>query len=116
MTIPLKPIETLSERLLYIRRVKGLSQAELAKLANTSQQAIQQAESGKAKSPRYLVDLALALEIPQGWLTVNLMPEEEAMKIHGFNEQDIERMKKFKSMPQDKQEVIGDLINSNAKD
>ena len=52
---------SISERV-KLRRVElGLTQAELAAKANTSQQAIQQLEDGKTQRPRYLPELASAL-------------------------------------------------------
>lgn len=52
---------SISERV-KLRRVElGLTQAELAIRANTSQQAIQQLEDGRTKRPRYLPELAVAL-------------------------------------------------------
>ena len=47
-----KKMSKLSARLKYIRAHHDLSQAELAEKAGTTQQAIQQAEKGKARQPR----------------------------------------------------------------
>ncbi|MBJ9866314.1 XRE family transcriptional regulator [Citrobacter amalonaticus] len=52
---------SISERVKLRRAELGLTQAELAIKANTSQQAIQQLEDGKTKRPRYLPELAAAL-------------------------------------------------------
>lgn len=52
-----------------LRRVElGLTQAELAIKAKTSQQAIQQLEDGKTKRPRYLPELSVALGCSVKWL------------------------------------------------
>ncbi len=113
MSIPLKNIKELSERLKYIRQIKGLSQVQLAEMAGATQQAIQQAESGQARRPRYLNELAQALEIPPEWLTMNKMPTQE--KIKGLSEKDAEMMQGFKTMPKGEQKFIRDYIKSKSK-
>lgn len=50
------------------REALGLTQTELALMAKTSQQAIEQLENGKTKRPRYLPELADALRVPIDWL------------------------------------------------
>ncbi|EQC1818965.1 XRE family transcriptional regulator [Salmonella enterica subsp. enterica serovar Newport] len=52
---------SIAERVKLRRAELGLTQAELAVRAKTSQQAIQQVEDGKTKRPRYLPELAVAL-------------------------------------------------------
>lgn len=59
---------TISARVLLRRNQLGLTQTELADLAGTTQQAIVQLESGKTKRPRYLPELAKALECDIQWL------------------------------------------------
>jgi transcriptional regulator with XRE-family HTH domain len=109
----LKDIPVLADRLIYVRKVKGLTQADLAQLAGTSQQAIQQAESGKALSPRYLPRLARALTIPVEWLTLNEMPADHPAR--GMSEKDDEVLSAFKSMPAGDQKLLLDLMKSRAK-
>ena len=46
----------------------GLTQSELATLASTTQQSIEQLESGKTKRPRFLPELAKALNSDLAWL------------------------------------------------
>ena len=60
----------LSDRIKYIRKLRDLSQAQLAEMAGTTQQAIQQAEKGRARQPRYLHQLAQALGVPANWMVV----------------------------------------------
>ena len=116
MSIPLKNIEELSERLIYIRRVTGLSQAQLAAKAGTTQQAIQQAEAGKARNPRYLNKLALDLEIPAEWLSMNMMPGEKALQFQGLKEKDSEFIEGYLSLPSGKQKIIRDVLEKQLKD
>lgn len=111
--VSLKDIPALADRLIYIRTVKGLTQADLAMLAGTSQQAIQQAESGKARSPRYLPRLAKALDIPVEWLALNEMPSQDAPR--GMSEQDDEVLSSFKSMPPSDQQLILELMKSRGR-
>lgn len=73
----LRDIPKLTERLKYIRMTRGMSQSEMARLAGTSQQSVQQAESGKARNPRYLPKLARELKVPIEWLTMNILPDED---------------------------------------
>lgn len=59
---------TIAARVLSKRTELGLTQSELAEKAGTTQQAIVQLESGKTKRPRYLPELAKALNCDIQWL------------------------------------------------
>ncbi|WP_072628228.1 helix-turn-helix domain-containing protein [Serratia marcescens] len=61
-------METLSDRLKQKRNELNLTQARLAELAGTKQQTIQQVEAGLTKRPRFLVELAQALDCDPLWL------------------------------------------------
>ncbi|EAQ4580978.1 helix-turn-helix transcriptional regulator [Salmonella enterica subsp. enterica] len=58
----------ISERVKSLRTELGLTQAQLATRAKTSQQAIEQLENGKIKRPRYIIELANALNCDPSWL------------------------------------------------
>lgn len=105
-------IPALADRLIYIRKIKGLTQAELAALAQTSQQAIQQAESGKALHPRYLPRLAQKLSLPIEWLALNNAASPAAP---GLREKDDDVLGAFKSMDAKDQELILALMKSRGK-
>lgn len=59
---------SIADRVKLRRAELGLTQAELAIRAKTSQQAIQQLEDGRTKRPRYLPELADALSCDVSWL------------------------------------------------
>lgn len=61
-------METLSDRLKQKRIALKLTQEQLAELSGTSQQTVQQIESGKTKRPRHIVELAQALKCEPLWL------------------------------------------------
>lgn len=61
-------LTTLAARFRYARERRGLTQAELAKAAMTSQQVVQNIESGKSKKPRKIEALARVLEVSPAWL------------------------------------------------
>lgn len=61
-------VSNLAQRLIKSRTDKGLSQQELAKSSGVSQQTISSIESGKIKSSRFVIDLAIALEVNLEWL------------------------------------------------
>jgi len=120
-------MSTLSERLQYIRAMHNLSQAALAKLAKTTQQAIQQAEAGKARNPRYLHHLAQALDIPLEWMMfgevedappMHAVPEKEADATFddsaalqdGYQPQEI--LDSFFSMSEKEQKLLVELMKS----
>ena len=111
----LKNIPDLAGRLRHIRETKGLSQVELAEIAGTTQQAIQQAETGKARNPRYLHKLALALDIPYEWLTMNMMPDRKSVQAGGFSEKGKEVLDSFYSMPKKDQTLLLELMKSRRK-
>ncbi len=116
----LKAMPKLSERLIYIRKLYNLSQVELAQKAGTTQQAIQQAEKGKARQPRYLNRLAAALDIPVEWLifgeaqTVEpaLMPKSVKDAVKGFEEKSSEILDNFYAMPEKDQKLILELMKA----
>lgn len=59
---------SISERVKNKRTALGLTQAELAERAGTTQQSIEQLEGGKTKRPRFLPELATALNCSVDWL------------------------------------------------
>jgi len=110
----LKNIPDLAERLKYIRKIKGLSQIEFAEIAGTTQQAIQQAEAGKAQNPRYLHKLALSLDIPYEWLTMNLVPTKKT-EVSGFSDKGREVLDNFFAMPKKDQALLLELMKTRQK-
>lgn len=107
----------LSERLKYIRKLYNLSQTELAEKAGTTQQAVQQAEKGKARQPRYLHKLAQELDIPVDWM---IFGEESGGKksgssAKGLNDQSSEVLDSFFAMPEKDQKLIYELMQSRRK-
>lgn len=110
----LKNIPELAERLKYIRKIKDLSQIELAALCGTTQQAIQQAEAGKAQNPRYLPKLALALDIPSEWLTMNLVTGKKAA-MPGFSDKGRDVLDTFFAMPKKDQALMLELMKTRQK-
>lgn len=61
-------VNTLQERLIYARKLRGFSQAELAKRAKCRQSTIGNIESGLRKTLRDLVGVARALDVSPDWL------------------------------------------------
>ena len=115
--IVLKNIPSLAERIKYIRKVNGLSQIDLARIAETTQQAIQQAESGKAQSPRYLHKISLALDVPYEWLTMNVMANKKSKEkaSSGFSEKGEDVLNSFFAMPKKDQTLLLELMKSRTK-
>lgn len=58
----------IAARLKRLRKEKGLTQADLAELANTTQQTIQRIESRQSKGKRVVEQVAKALEVSPSWL------------------------------------------------
>lgn len=59
---------TLGARVRQCRLALSWSQAELADRIGVKQQSIDQLEAGKVSRPRYIVELAEALNVPMDWL------------------------------------------------
>jgi len=106
----------LADRLIYIRRVYNLSQVELAEKAGTTQQAIQQAEKGKARQPRYLHRLAHELDISVEWMVFGQIEEisetSDVKTQKGFSDQHSEVIENFFAMPEKDQKLILELMKS----
>lgn len=108
----------LSDRLKYLRQLHDLSQAELAVKAGTTQQAIQQAEKGKARNPRYLHQLASALDTPIEWVVFGNVEEESITKnanSSGLEEKSYHVLDSFFAMPEKDQQLIYELMKSREK-
>jgi phage repressor protein C with HTH and peptisase S24 domain len=58
----------IAERVVKRRQQLGLSQSALARRLNVKPQSIQQLEAGQVARPRYLLELARALEVDAEWL------------------------------------------------
>ena len=67
-------MKTLGSRLKQAREEAGLSQKQLGKLVNVSQQAISKIEAGKAKGTYLLVPLKTVLKINLDWLSTGTGP------------------------------------------
>lgn len=109
----------LAERLKYIRAYHNLSQAEMADYAKTTQQAIQQAEVGKARQPRYLHRLAQTLDIPINWMVFGEAVQSEAAEyrpaMKGLNDKSVDVLDNFFAMPKKDQKLIYELMQSRKK-
>ena len=112
-----KKMPKLSERLKYIRKLHNLSQAELADRAGTTQQAIQQAEKGKARQPRYLHKLAQSLDISVDWVVFGEAENlsTKLKKSNGMNDKSSEVLDNFFAMPEKDQQLIHELMRSRRK-
>ena len=65
-------MESLADRVKNIRKELGLSQSEVARRVGVKPQAIQSLESGRIKSPKYIVTLANVLNVsPESLLGIN---------------------------------------------
>lgn len=114
MSIPLKSLPKVSDRLIYIRRLLNLTQSEMAEMAGTTQQAIQQAEAGKARNPRYLAIVAQKIGIPHEWLALNIMPEKSA-KQEGLADKGGDVLRSFYGMNKKDQDLILELMKTRHK-
>jgi len=61
-------VESIAERIKYRRQELRLTQSELADLVGIKQQSIHQIESGLTQKPRYLFEIAFALNCEIEWL------------------------------------------------
>jgi len=61
-------MQTISDRLKQRRMELNLTQTELAVKAGIKQQSIQQIEAGLTKRPRFLFEIANALQCDASWL------------------------------------------------
>lgn len=61
-------MQTLSERLKKKRVSLNMTQTELAKKSGVRQQSIQLIEAGVTKRPRFLFEIAMALNCDPAWL------------------------------------------------
>ncbi|HED1241121.1 TPA: helix-turn-helix transcriptional regulator [Citrobacter freundii] len=67
-------METISQRIKQKREELNLSQAQLAERAGMKQQSLQAIEAGTTKRPRFLFELASALQCDPKWLLYGEKP------------------------------------------
>lgn len=58
----------LADRLRWAREKKGHTQVSLAKRLGVSQGAIEKAENGKSRKPKFMPEAAVELDVPYEWL------------------------------------------------
>lgn len=75
-------MKNLSERIRQRRSALKITQVELAKKTGVKQQSIQQIEAGITKRPRYLLELAKALQCNPHWL---MYGEEKSIRLSSRN-------------------------------
>ncbi|WP_353614803.1 helix-turn-helix transcriptional regulator [Mangrovibacter phragmitis] len=61
-------METISQRLRKKREEMNLSQSQLAEMVGMTQQSLQAIEAGLTKRPRFIFELAMALNCDPHWL------------------------------------------------
>ena len=109
----------LTERLKYVRSYYNLSQTEMADHAGTTQQAIQQAETGKARQPRYLHRLAQSLSIPIDWMIFGEAVKDDVgisfSNANGLNDKSADILENFYAMPAKDQKLIYELMKARQK-
>jgi transcriptional regulator with XRE-family HTH domain len=104
------------EKLRTIRRMKGLTQAQLADLANTSQRMIAHYESHIKRPPLDKInDFAVALNIPVEELLENPELTKEQRKKEEVSYSIMKRVKIIEQLPTRDQKAIFRLINSLAE-
>ena len=62
------PVKLLKDRLIYARKMRGLTQAQLAEMVKCAQSTIGQAERGRTDSLREITAIARVLRVPADWL------------------------------------------------
>jgi len=75
---PITDVDTFAQRLLFARRMRGLSQAALARASGVSQSAIASYENGSRKSTQKIFRLAQALQVDPVWLSMGTGAMEPA--------------------------------------
>jgi transcriptional regulator with XRE-family HTH domain len=88
----LGPKNELGSRVRQLREARGWSQAELAAhLPNVKQQSIDQLEKGKVARPRFLPELAYALNTTVAWLLTGEESLSSAPLLEASSENKIDR-------------------------
>lgn len=95
-------MNTLAERLKFIRKKRQLTQQELSKKSGASQQIISGIESGKVETTNEIFNLAEALEVEPKWLAtgkgnMNLPKHsaEDKKILASLNELTLDQKQKF---------------------
>ncbi len=69
---------TLAERVRYFRKLRELTQVQLAQMADTNLQQITSIEAGETSNPRNLENIAKALGVPVSMLKYGVIALDEA--------------------------------------
>lgn len=98
----------LASRLIEARTARGLSQTDLAKKAGTSQQSVQQIESGFVRSPRNIPDLAKVLKVEVSWLQFGGELKENKFLLHHEEE---EILQKYRTLSMSDKKLFRQLLS-----
>lgn len=99
-------LDTLGQRLKYLRNKQGITQQELAKAAGTSQDVIQKIENGKSLRPRNIEKLAEVLDSSPAWLQFGIAD------IDKLDERAVQIALKLAELPESQRKVIEATIKS----
>lgn len=99
-------LDTLAKRLKYLRKHRGFTQEELARMVDTTQDVIQKIENGKSLRPRNIEKLATALDTSPAWLQFGIS------ELDKLDEKSIGLAMLFAELPPEQQKVIEATIKS----
>ncbi|WP_455231650.1 helix-turn-helix domain-containing protein [Geopseudomonas aromaticivorans] len=61
-------IKAVGKRVAYVRKIRGMTQHELAAKAKVAQSTLATLEAGRVETSRKLVNIAMAMDVPSEWL------------------------------------------------
>lgn len=89
----------MGEKIQVLRKRKGMSQQELAKAVDVTQQAIQSLERGDTKRPRYMVQLCHALNVDPKVLLNDEIGLDDVLESFGWQASDAPQILNDGSLP-----------------
>lgn len=92
----------IKERLIKIRKLRGITQKELAKKAKVSQGTIQHLETGRSESSKYLAQIAAALDVSVEYLTSGKEDTKLTSDEHRYFDTVISKLKTSESFTPEK--------------
>jgi transcriptional regulator with XRE-family HTH domain len=103
--------QELADRLLLVRKNKGISQQELAKLANVHFTNVGKYERGEATPAADILNrIAKAMEVSPDYLLNGTMQEKSAEAIS--DEELLSQFRKIEKLPADKKKLVKEFLDA----
>jgi transcriptional regulator with XRE-family HTH domain len=103
-------------RIKQARKLRGMTQVELARIARTQQAVISDLENGRQKSTTYIVDIANALRVRPEWIVRGALPMEPERGATEIDEHVLRLLDDWDVLSDEQRAMFRTLIDTVSRD